>query len=95
MSTSLTGWFRDLALAYAGGLVLGAPIALVATWWSGLERLSTVCLLLTMVAVLIGARRRTGAASSACGGAGCAGTSPGLTGGVPANGAKGRLSEAA
>lgn len=53
------GWTRDLALAYAGGLVLGAPFALTAVWLTGYERVATVCLLLAMAGLFVALRRRT------------------------------------
>ena len=55
----LFAWTRDVALAYAGGLVLGAPFALTAVWLTGLERIATVCLLLAMALVFLALRRRS------------------------------------
>ena len=54
----LLAWTRDLALAYAGGLVLGAPVALTAFWLTGIERVVTVCLLVAMALVFVALRRR-------------------------------------
>jgi hypothetical protein len=50
-------WLRDIALAYAGGLIVGAPVALVAVWITGNDRLVTVCLLIAMTAILVALRR--------------------------------------
>jgi hypothetical protein len=58
-SRPLMDWARDLALAYAGGLVLGAPFALTAVWLTGYERIATACLLLAMAVVFAALRRRT------------------------------------
>jgi len=57
-SRPVTAWVRDLALAYAGGLVLGAPVALLAVWLTGYEPVATVCLLLAMAATFVMLRRR-------------------------------------
>lgn len=59
VSRSVTVWARDLALAYAGGLVLGAPVALLAVWLTGYEPVATACLLLAMAATFVMLRRRT------------------------------------
>ena len=48
---------RDIALAYAGGLVLGAPVALLAVRITGIERLATVALLTAMAALFFLLRR--------------------------------------
>jgi len=45
-------WVRDVALAYVGGLVLGAPVAVLVTWLTGVERLTTWCLLAAMGVLL-------------------------------------------
>jgi hypothetical protein len=57
-SRPLMAWARDLALAYAGGLVLGAPFALTAVWLTGHDRVATACLLATMAGLLTALRRR-------------------------------------
>ena len=57
-SRPLMAWARDLALAYAGGLVLGAPFALTGAWLTGHDRVATACLLLFMAALLAALRRR-------------------------------------
>lgn len=54
----LMAWTRDLALAYAGGLVLGAPVAVTAAWLTGIERVATACLLLAMALLFLALRRR-------------------------------------
>jgi hypothetical protein len=54
----LMAWARDLALAYAGGLVLGAPVAVTAAWLTGVERVATACLLLAMALLFVALRRR-------------------------------------
>lgn len=51
-------WTRDLACAYAGGLVLGAPFALAAVWLTGVESIATASLLVAMALVLVALRRR-------------------------------------
>ena len=56
-SRLLFGWSRDLALAYAGGLVLGAPLALAAVWITGAEVAATVALVLSMAGVFVALRR--------------------------------------
>ena len=45
-------WVRDVVLAYAGGLVIGAPIAALVAYATGIERLTTWCLLMAMALVL-------------------------------------------
>lgn len=50
-------WIRDALLAYAGGLAVGAPIAAVAAWSTGSERLTTAVLLAVMVVLLVSRRR--------------------------------------
>jgi hypothetical protein len=72
-------WARDLALAYAAGLVLGAPVALVAVRVTGVERAATLSLLLAMCAVCVALRL----------GRAATGTSPGRQahGPEPASGA--------
>lgn len=55
MSDSLAriaSWVRDIGLAYAGGLVLGAPVAALVAWATGVEQLTTWCLLGAMALVL-------------------------------------------
>jgi hypothetical protein len=54
---SLLSWARDISLAYAGGLVLGAPVAVGAVWVSGIDRLATLALLAAMGVVLVALRR--------------------------------------
>ncbi|MCC6164798.1 MAG: hypothetical protein IT182_15715 [Acidobacteria bacterium] len=54
----LMGWTRDLALAYVGGLIVGAPLALAAVWLTGIRWLTTVCLLGAMVVLFVALRRR-------------------------------------
>lgn len=56
-SRLLFGWSRDLALAYAGGLVIGAPLALAAVWATGTEVAATVALVLSMAGVFVALRR--------------------------------------
>ena len=55
----LMTWARDLALAYAGGLVLGAPLAVLGVSVTGIERVSTICLLLAMSGLFVALRRRS------------------------------------
>jgi len=55
----LVGWTRDVALAYVGGLALGAPFAPGAVWLTGTERAATACLVLAMTGLLIALRRST------------------------------------
>ena len=45
-------WVRDVGLAYVGGLVLGAPVAALVAWTTGIEQLTTWCLLGAMALVL-------------------------------------------
>lgn len=45
-------WVRDVVLAYAGGLVLGAPVAVLAAYVTGVEQFTTWCLLASMALVL-------------------------------------------
>lgn len=47
----------DLAVAYAGGLVLGAPFALVSVRVTGIEAAATTCMLVAMAVVLVMLRR--------------------------------------
>ncbi|WP_396627195.1 hypothetical protein [Luteitalea sp.] len=54
----LVSWCRDVLIAYAGGLVLGAPVALVAVWLTGRNDAATVSLLAAMAALLVALRRR-------------------------------------
>ncbi len=54
---SVRAWVRDIAIAYAGGLVLGAPLALLAVWATGVQRLAPVAMLLAMCVVLHALRR--------------------------------------
>ncbi len=54
---SVRAWVRDIAIAYAGGLVLGAPLALLAVWATGVQRLAPPAMLLAMCAVLHALRR--------------------------------------
>ena len=61
-SRLLFGWSRDLALAYAGGLVLGAPLALAAVWITGAEVAATVALVLSMAGVFVALRRAAASA---------------------------------
>jgi hypothetical protein len=61
----LLAWIRDLALAYAGGLVLGAPVGLTVVWLTGIEWMVTVCLLVAMALVCIALRRRDARAARA------------------------------
>lgn len=61
MSTQLhpiVAWTRDLALAYVGGLVLGAPVAVAAAWLTGVDWMATVCLLTAMVLLFVQLRRQ-------------------------------------
>ncbi|BCS33964.1 hypothetical protein TBR22_A31920 [Luteitalea sp. TBR-22] len=54
----LVSWIRDVLIAYAGGLVLGAPLALLGVWVTGRESTATVSLLTAMGVLLVGLRRR-------------------------------------
>lgn len=51
-------WMRDVALAYVGGLVIGAPVAVTLTYITGIERLATVGLLGAMLVVLWALRQQ-------------------------------------
>lgn len=51
-------WFVDLALAYLGGLMIGAPAGLAATWFVRHDLALTFVIVLAMLAVLAGLRRR-------------------------------------
>ncbi|MET0213749.1 MAG: hypothetical protein ABW292_12135 [Vicinamibacterales bacterium] len=51
-------WFVDLALAYLGGLMIGAPAGLAATWFIRHDLALTFVIVLAMLAVLAGLRRR-------------------------------------
>ena len=53
-------WVRDVLIAYAGGLVLGTPFALVAVWLTGRDSAASVSLLTAMVVLFLGLRRRDG-----------------------------------
>lgn len=55
----IASWCRDIALAYVGGLVLGAPVAIVAATLTGRSLAATVCLVGTMAVLLVVLRRRT------------------------------------
>lgn len=57
-------WVRDALLAYAGGLAIGAPFAVVAAWLTGREQITTVVLLATMAALLVWLRRRPSTAGA-------------------------------
>lgn len=57
-SHPLAAWARDLVFAYAGGLVLGAPVAVAGVWLTGTERAATVCLLVAMGVLFVALRRR-------------------------------------
>jgi hypothetical protein len=50
--TRIAPWVRDVGLAYVGGLVLGAPVAALVAWATGIEQLTTWCLLGAMALVL-------------------------------------------
>lgn len=50
--TRIAPWVRDVGLAYVGGLVLGAPVAALVAWATGVEQLTTWCLLGAMALVL-------------------------------------------
>jgi hypothetical protein len=52
------GWFVDVALAYLGGLMIGAPAGLAATWLLRYDLALTIVIVLAMFAVLVGLRRR-------------------------------------
>ena len=54
----LVSWIRDVLIAYAGGLALGAPVALAATRLTGRDEAATVSLLVAMVTLLIALRWR-------------------------------------
>jgi hypothetical protein len=49
---------RDAAIAYAGGLVVGAPPAVASVWITGHDRLVPPLLLLGMAGVWLAKRRR-------------------------------------
>lgn len=55
---SIVSWSRDVAIAYAGGLVLGAPLALGAVWLTGRDGAATASLLAAMGLLLLALRRR-------------------------------------
>jgi hypothetical protein len=57
-SRPLVAWIRDVLLAYAGGLVLGAPFALLAVWLTGRDSAATFGLLMTMAVLFVVRRRR-------------------------------------
>ena len=59
-SRGLVAWIRDVLLAYAGGLVLGAPFALCAVWLTGHDSAATFSLLMAMAVLFVGLRRRDG-----------------------------------
>lgn len=61
----LFGWTRDLALAYVGGLALGAPFAIGAVWLTGIELTATACLVLAMAGLLVALRRTAAEAPAA------------------------------
>ena len=49
-------WCVDVAIAYAAGILLGAPMGLAAFWLTGSDRALGGIILLTMVGLLIGRR---------------------------------------
>lgn len=55
---AIATWGRDLAVAYAGGLVLGAPIALLAVAATNRRFAATICLVAVMAAIFVIVRRR-------------------------------------
>jgi hypothetical protein len=59
-SRRFLAWIRDVLLAYAGGLVLGAPFALLAVWLTGRDSAATVSLLMAMAGLFFVLRRRDG-----------------------------------
>jgi hypothetical protein len=58
------GWFVDVALAYLGGLMIGAPAGLAATWVLRYDLALTIVIVLAMLAVLVALRRRRGRAAN-------------------------------
>ena len=52
------GWFVDVALAYLGGLMIGAPTGLAATWYLRHDLALTIVIVLAMLGVLVSLRRR-------------------------------------
>jgi uncharacterized membrane protein YfcA len=51
-------WFVDLALAYLGGLMIGAPAGLAVTWFTRNDLALTVAIVLAMIGVLVVRRTR-------------------------------------
>ena len=49
-------WCVDMAIAYAGGIVLGAPLGLVALWTTGNDAALGSVILLAMIGLLFGRR---------------------------------------
>ena len=50
-------WCVDLAVAYAGGLVLGSPFALVSVRLTGIDLAATLCMVVAMAALFVTLRR--------------------------------------
>jgi hypothetical protein len=63
-SRVVSDWFVDLALAYLGGLMIGAPAGLAATWFTRNDLALTVVIVLAMVGVLVARRVRRGASAT-------------------------------
>lgn len=60
-SRVVSDWCVDLALAYLGGLMIGAPAGLVATWLTHKSLALTVVIVVAMVGVLVARRVRRNA----------------------------------
>ncbi|HTV01984.1 MAG TPA: hypothetical protein VMF13_15660 [Luteitalea sp.] len=59
LSRLVAVWIRDLAIAYAAGLVVGAPLATAVVWGTGRRSLVTPIIVISMVAMLYWRRRIT------------------------------------
>ena len=57
-------WIRELAIAYAAGLVVGAPMAMAVVWLTGRRTLVTPVIVVGMVGVLVWRRRAPSAVAT-------------------------------
>lgn len=59
LSRVLAAWVRDLAIAYAAGLVVGAPLATAVVWITGRRPFVTPIIVISMLVMLYWRRRIT------------------------------------
>jgi hypothetical protein len=62
-SRVVSDWFVDLALAYLGGLMIGAPAGLAAKWFTRNDLALTVVIVLAMICVFTVRRVRRGSSA--------------------------------